>query len=667
MALRDGRSKSLLGRAAVVAIVAAAFVGLDLIKRNTSADEPKNEAPATPTKPKLGLLINEPRADQGYTLLTPLKSQTTYLMDMGGKVVKSWKTESNPALLAYLLENGHLFRPAESRDLPPGSGPGAGSRIQEFDWDGQLVWDFNYGDVNHRQHHDAIKLPNGNVLMIVWDKKSREEALAAGRQPKLLNDRPFQADCLVEVKPTGKTTGQVVWEWHLWDHLIQDHDATKANYGEVATHPERVDVNFEDGAMAAMVATKAGVDKLRALGYVGGGPPGSTPPRIDPDWTHFNGLDYNPDLDQVVISVHGFSEFWIIDHSTTTAQAASHAGGRSGKGGDLLYRWGNPLAYRTGTHEDRKLFHQHNAHWIPSGRPGAGHLMVFNNGMKRPGGEYSVVVEIATPVDSEGRYVRAQGKPFGPDEPVWTYSAPKKTDFYSALISGAQRLPNGDTLICSGNSGTLFEVTPAGEIVWKYLNPVEGAGGPGGPPRPSDVLPFFLRDMLKLTTEQRKDLDGFQKELDDALKSTLTSDQMKRFTERQGFGPASFAPPGQLMALSTQVTLKLTPDQKTKIGDLQKRIDGKLDALLTAEQKTQFKKTRDDFARGFPGRGPGGPPGPGGPGGPPGGPGGPPGPPGPHGVFRVYRYGKDYPGLAGRDLTPGKTVEEMQPKVKKEK
>src|SRR6185312_13593635 len=107
--------------------------------------------------------------------------------------------------------------------------------------------------------------------------------------------------------------------------------------------------------------------------------------RTNADWTHFNGIAYNPDLDQIMVSVWTFSEFWIIDHSTTTAEAASHKGGRSGKGGDLLYRWGNPRAYRAGTEKDQKLFRQHNAHWIPKGHPGEGNLLVFNNGSGRPG------------------------------------------------------------------------------------------------------------------------------------------------------------------------------------------------------------------------------------------------------------------------------------------
>jgi hypothetical protein len=308
------------------------------------------------------------------------------------------------------------------------------------------------------------------------------------------------------------------------------------------------------------------------------------------------------------------------------------------------------------------------------------------------------------PVDEQGHYTREPGAAFGPDRPVWSYSAPKKSDFYSFNISGAQRLPNGDTLICAGTSGTLFEVTPGKEIVWKYVNPVKGMmGPPGGPPRPGEILPFFLKDMLRLSPEQRKDLDKLQAEVDSVLGKTLTDGQKKRLEERSHFGPfgpGGITPPGKLMSLSTQIALKLNPGQKKSLKELQDKIDAGLNRVLKAEQKTRLKRMIRDFApggpRGFhpggppgfgpPGGGPGGPPpgGPGGPGGPPpggppgcgppggpggpppgfGGPGGPPpfgGPGGGGGVFRVYRYAPDYAGLSGKDLKPGKTVEELQP------
>jgi hypothetical protein len=439
------------------------------------AVEPAQQPPV-----KLGLSINLPQAFQGYTLLAPTKSTKTYLIDMEGRIVRTWASDSTPAMSAYLLENGHLLRAAALKGAPGGDGPGAGGRVQEFTWEGDLVWDFKFSTDKQLPHHDILRLPNGNVLMIVWERKTAQEALAAGRRPDLIG-RYFLLDCLMEIKPTGKTTGEVVWEWHLWNHLIQDHDKSKANYGNVAEHPELVDVNYWMDVVGLIARAKDGMDKLRSIGYVASGAP-TRPAGVNPDWSHFNGVAYNPELDQIAVSVHAFSEVWIIDHGTTKAQAAGHAGGRYGKGGDLLYRWGNPSAYRAGTKADQRFFAQHDAHWIPRGLPGAGRLLVFNNGGLRPDGRYSTVDELVLPGEDSGRYARQAGSAYGPDKPIWSYGAPGMSDFFSILLSGAQRLPNGNTLICSGSNGTLLEVTPEKEVVWKYVIPPDsGTGGLHGP------------------------------------------------------------------------------------------------------------------------------------------------------------------------------------------
>jgi len=190
----------------------------------------------------------------------------------------------------------------------------------------------------------------------------------------------------------------------------------------------------------------------------------------DDDWMHSNSIDYNPQFDQIVLSVHNFNEIWVIDHSTTTEEAAGHSGGNSGKGGDLLYRWGNPDAYRAGTSSDQKLFGQHDTAWIKPGFPGAGHILIFNNGLSRPGGQYSSIDEIAPPVDAQGNYFLEQGSAYGPTNPNWTYKASPPSSFYAYYISGAERLKDGDTLICDGVSGKFFEVTPGGTTVWQWTN-----------------------------------------------------------------------------------------------------------------------------------------------------------------------------------------------------
>lgn len=767
-------------------------------------DAEKKEAEKAPPV-QLGLITNEPQAFQGYNLMSPLNSSRTYLFDMDGRVVRTWDSDCSPALCPYLLPNGHILRGGsigvEAQVFGPG--PGVGGRVQEFTWEGESVWDFHFFNARQLPHHDLTPLPNGNVLMIVWDRKTADEALAAGRRPELTGDSHLLVDSLLEIKPTGKTSGEIVWQWHLWDHVVQDFDKTKPNYGNVAEHPELVNLNYGEDALAPIAATKDGADKLKSVGYIGANTTAGRPARANPDWTHCNGLAYNPDLDQIIISVHAFSEFWIVDHSTTTAEAASHKGGRSGKGGDLLYRWGNPRAYRAGKKEDQTLFAQHNAHWIGKGLPGEGHVLVFNNGTGRLDGSYSSVDEIVLPVDAKGHYAYETGKPYGPDKATWSYTAPKKTDFYSFFISGAQRLPSGDTLICSGANGTIFEVTPEKEVVWKYVNPMKGGmgspggfaapprpgqvmteivgvflaitpeqraklddlqgevdrrlaklltveqkkqfaephpqapGGPGGsfqpgqivtkseqdrlklseeqkqelaalqtevdgrmkevlteaqlkqskigyafgggpppggpgaggPPLPGQLLPSFVRDALKLSDDQKRQLDEFQKRADERLNKLLTAEQQKQFNDPAN---ASAPQPGQFMSPSLQARLKLSADQKKGVRSLQSEADAKLAELLNDEQKKQLKEMQANIGRGGFAGGPGGPPAPGGPPGPggrpnagPGGPGGasPFSPSGVMPVFRTYRFAATHPGLAGKDLTPGKTIEELEAKT----
>jgi Arylsulfotransferase (ASST) len=219
------------------------------------------------------------------------------------------------------------------------------------------------------------------------------------------------------------------------------------------------------------------------------------PPEKPPsDMLHVNAIAYNPALDQIILSVPRLNEIWVIDHSTTTREAAGHSGGRSGKGGDLVYRWGNPQTYGRGGPAQQMFGFQHNAKWIEAGLPGAGHMSVFSN--RTPDGDktYTKVYEFAPPVDRNGHYTLPADGPYGPAEPVWTYSAP---DFSATYISGAQRLENGNTLITSGPQGRFFEVTPAGKIVWEYWSPFSGKGG-GGPNGSANPFSVFRATKIPL-------------------------------------------------------------------------------------------------------------------------------------------------------------------------
>ena len=386
----------------------------------------------------MGLFLNDATSYNGYTLFTGMQSTSTYLIDNNGLLVQSWGNTSARGSSVYLLENGHLMR-------------ASAGRVEEFDWEDNLVWTFEYSNNQHNLHHDIAPLPNGNVLMIAWESKSVAEAIAAGRDPTQLSEGELRPEHIIEVEKTGAIGGNIVWEWHVWDHLIQDFDSVQTNFGVIAEHPELIDINY-------LRRTQGGGFNSAA------------------DWLHANAVDYNPEFDQIMISIPMWGELWVIDHSTTTAEAAEHTGGASGKGGDILYRWGNPEAYQTGTVTDKQLFFQHNTQWIAPGLSGAGNILVFNNGQERPEGAFSTIDELVAPMDSGGNYPLTPGSAYGPTELVWSYAAPVPTDFYSSFISGAQRLPNGNTLICSGATGTFFEIDSLGTVNWLYISPTSSNG-----------------------------------------------------------------------------------------------------------------------------------------------------------------------------------------------
>ncbi len=394
----------------------------------------------------VGLFSNDTsQTYKGYTLMAPNKYTSTYLINNEGRLCHKWSnSQYSPGNSVYLLPNGNLLRTCKISGYIVG---GEGGRVEMYSWGDTLLWQFTYNTQNYITHHDVRYLPNGNMLMIACEKKTLAQCLAAGFdssmfQPEIISNGYFLPDYVIEVQPTYPTGGNIVWEWHVWDHLIQDFDSTKQNYGIVANHPELIDCDG-NGQKAKLL------------------------------WNHMNSINYNARFDQIILSCRSNSELWVIDHSTTTIQAAGHTGGRYGHGGDLLYRWGNPMCYKLGTSANQRLFMQHDAEWIDTLTPGYGSMTIFNNGVGR---NYSSADQILPPVDSLGFYYRAAGTAFGPSSVSWTYTATPASSFYCANISGVQRLPNGNTLITGGPTGTLFEVTSGGQVIWKYINPVINTG-----------------------------------------------------------------------------------------------------------------------------------------------------------------------------------------------
>lgn len=389
----------------------------------------------------VGLISSSPSACyDGYTLFAPIAGRTTYLLDNDGQVVHLWQSATPPGQAVMLLEDGSLLRTGSPQVQAMGGG-GAGGIIEKISWDGTVIWKYDHYGQTYRSHHDVEVLPNGNILLLVWESHTVAEALAAGRIQSRLVENALWSERVIEVKQTGPSSGEVVWSWSSWDHMIQDADPAKPNYGVVKEHPERIDIN-------------SGGNRS--------------------DWLHANSVRYNPLRDEVMISIHNLHEIWII----------------SRKSGDIVYRWGNPQIYKSGTASQQRLWGQHDARWLPDDWS---RIMIFNNGIGRPGGNASSVDIVELPLLPDGQYRRTAATPYEPAQAAVAYPPSLSGKFYAQNISGATRLPNGNTLSCLGPSGTFIETTPNNEEVWRYVNPVSqnGITPQGGIPRNNMVFKIY--------------------------------------------------------------------------------------------------------------------------------------------------------------------------------
>jgi hypothetical protein len=393
----------------------------------------------------VGVISNTSNAYNGYTLFTSNKK--SFLINNCGEVIHEWVSTFNPGNSVYLLANGNLLRAGrtESVDITFG---GQGGVIELYSWEGVLIWQYYYDTPEYRQHHDIFPMQNGNILILAAKVMSNSEAIQAGRNPLLLPQSELFSEQIVEVQPIGTNQANIVWEWDIRDHLIQDFDDTKDNFGIVSENPNKLDINFTNGSIGSS------------------------------NWLHINSVQYNETLDQIILSSRNLSEIWIIDHSTSTAQAATSEGGIYGQGGDLIYRWGNPKAYKMGSDIDQKLFGQHYPHWIADGLIDGGKIILFNNGNGRIP-QFSEVNILNPPTLSPGTYFLEANGTFGPEIPDYIYSDTSTipSPFLSNILSSAERLPNGNILICEGSTGEIFEIDEQQNIVWKYINPVHNVSG----------------------------------------------------------------------------------------------------------------------------------------------------------------------------------------------
>ncbi len=412
------------------------------------------------------LKLDASKAYNGYTLFSPtVNSKTTYLIDMEGNLVHQWTHQGKPGLHSELLPNGNLLIAinAEQKEVAFG---GVGGIIQELDWNSKVVWEYRLLSKDQVQHHTFHRMPNGNTLILGWERKTKEEALAKGRDPKTIPDKPvkyygvdhfdFWSDFVVEVDRQGK----IVWEWHVWDHI--------------GTGPDKLDIN-----------------------YILPEPVGTIYPNFD--WSHFNTVGYNPKTDQVIMNSRNFAEFYFINRKT----------------GAIEYRWGNPSTHGAGKRPnwyddgDQKIFGAHHSTLLENGN-----ILVFDNGSERPEGNRSRVVE----VDPKTSQI------------VWEYSAKDHNSFYTYRQGGAQRLPNGNTLITSTHHGHLFEVTPDKKVVWDYVSPVaKGELKCFYEDEVDSIMPRFMANMIHRSYRYAADYPGL-KGKDLSKKTPLTPGCPQFFT-----------------------------------------------------------------------------------------------------------------------------------------
>ena len=370
-----------------------------------------------------GIKLNTEEAFDGYILFE--NDNHTYLMDNCGNILNQWFNINQTDNHTKLLDNGNMVYIYNNG-------------VYEVDWNGATQNFVTHTDEDLLLEYEVELTTEGNYICVARRDYSPQQFEALGYD--IPETFPTRVDVVVEL---DRNTGEIVWEWNITDHVIQERNPSANNYGALNENPGRINL-----------------DAISTF-----------------DWRTtesfmINSMDYNPTLDQVIISVRKLCEVMIIDHSTTTEEAKGNSGGVYGKGGDVLFRWGNPRNYGMGTEADQKLFYQHNPHWLTSG-PYAGHIMIYNNGLNRPetnlDNRYSEVPIIAPPIDEAGNYIMDNGV-FGPETPVVNYQGNNPAGiFYSGYTSGAEYLPNGNIYITEGRNGRLLELSPTGELVWEYF------------------------------------------------------------------------------------------------------------------------------------------------------------------------------------------------------
>jgi hypothetical protein len=373
-----------------------------------------------------GLAITGSAQFDGFALYNLSNNTTARLINANQQIAYTWTCPTNYSYAMALKPNGNLVRSAVNSGNQINTAAGSGL-VQELNPQGQVVWSFTYSSADYVTHHDACLMPNGNVLLLAYVRKTVAELQAMGYTG---NSAKYPGR-IIEIQPTGNTA-QIVWQWELADRFIQYVDAAKPNYMPIAENPHRLNIN---------VAVSGG-----------GGPGGGI------DWFHENGIDYNEDLDQIAFSARYLSEVFIIDHSTTTAEAAGHTGGNGGRGGDFLFRWGKPANYGV-TGIQRIPAAVHDVKWVRGGAMD-GWISFFNN---NGGGGNTSTVDAINPTRVDYNYPWTAGTVWGPD----TYQFRHTCLAYASGQSAGEIMPNGN-VFAAPSGQYMYEVNSSNQVVWQY-------------------------------------------------------------------------------------------------------------------------------------------------------------------------------------------------------
>jgi len=369
------------------------------------------------------------------------------LMNNCGQVINQWDGDIDYFGHAKLLPSGNLLFTRNNT-------------IFEKNWDNEIVNEVDLISFDIQLDYETIKLENGNYLCVGRKEKDLDEFAEIGYTIDI--GYPFVSDVVIEV---DSTSGEILWQWDISEHTIQDRDPSLDNYGVISEHPELLNVS-----------SISSYDWAQDESFM------------------INGFDYNPELEQVLISVRKMSEVIIIDRTTTTEEAAGHTGGQYGKGGDVLFRWGNPLNYDSGTFAERKLYFQHNPKWITRG-PHEGKISMFNNGLDRvfTGPFFSEAPVVDTQVDEMGNYMLDSNNQYASGEASFYYRPFDVNEyFYSGYLSGVEHMANGNAYFTIGEGSELIELNMQGKIVWQFNIPFPGFRTEK---YPSDYPAFANRDL----------------------------------------------------------------------------------------------------------------------------------------------------------------------------